>query len=97
VYKRQAQNAANRAASAARASGAGSAPNGGAAGARAFLLANANSDGKVNPSVWAAAVDLASQGGMSFGGDQGFASTFWSFADDGNWQKYKLGYDKYMK
>lgn len=89
-----AQNAADRAS---RGGGAGSAPNGGAAGARAFLLANANSDGKVNPSVWAAAVDLASQGGMGFGGDQGFASTFWSFADDGNWQKYKLGYDKYMK
>lgn len=78
--------------------GAGSAPMGGAAGVRAFLLKNANPQtGKVNPSVWAAAVDLASQGGMSFGGDQGFANTFWSFADDGAWQKYKLGYDKYMK
>lgn len=92
------QNAMSRAAQAASrgSSGTLNAPTNGASAARAFLLQNANEDGKVNPSVWAAAVDMAGSGGMGFGGDDGFASTFWSYADDSSWQKYKLGYDKYM-
>ena len=93
---RAAENARAAAGRAASAAGGGNAPMGGADAARAFLLANANDKGKVNQSVWSAAVDLASKGGMSFGGDQGFASTFWSYADDGAWKKYKQGYDKYL-
>lgn len=89
------QNAMSRAASA-RASGALNAPTKGAEAARAFLLSNSDDKGKVNPSVWAAAVDMAGKGGMSFGGSDGFASTFWSYANDDQWKKYKLGYDKYM-
>lgn len=98
------QNAMSRAASAARsgggasarASGALNAPTGGAEAARAFLLQNSDAKGKVNPSVWAAAVDMASKGGMGFGGGDGFASTFWSYANDKDWKKYKLGYEKYL-
>lgn len=97
------QNAASRAAAArsgggasARASGALNAPTSGAEAARAFLLSNSDSQGKVNPSVWAAAVDMANKGGMTFGGGDGFANTFWSYANDDQWKKYKLGYEKYM-
>ena len=94
------QNAMNRASAAtARGRGSGSAlnaPKGGAEAARAFLLQNSDSQGKVNPSVWAAAVDMANKGGMGFGGSDGFASTFWSYADDSQWKKYKLGYEKYI-
>ena len=95
------QNAAARAASASsrassRASGALNAPTSGAEAARAFLLSNSDSQGKVNPSVWAAAVDMASKGGMKFGGSDGFASTFWSYANDDQWKKYQKGYEKYM-
>lgn len=93
------QNAMSRAASAAasaRSSGALNAPTKGAEAARAFLLQNSDDKGKVNPSVWAAAVDMAGKGGMGFGGSDGFASTFWSYANDDQWKKYKLGYDKYM-
>ena len=94
------QNAMNRASqAAARGSGSGSAlnaPTRGAEAARAFLLQNSDSQGKVNPSVWAAAVDMAGKGGMGFGGSDGFASTFWSYANDDQWKKYKLGYEKYM-
>ena len=93
------QNAMSKAASAAasaRGSGALNAPTSGAEAARAFLLQNSDSQGKVNPSVWAAAVDMASKGGMGFGGGDGFASTFWSYANNDQWQKYKLGYEKYM-
>ena len=98
------QNAMSRAASAARsgggasarASGALNAPTSGSEAARAFLLSNSDSQGKVNPSVWAAAVDMANRGGMGFGGSDGFASTFWSYANDDQWKKYKKGYEKYM-
>ena len=104
------QNAMNRASQAAarggggggsyaRGSGSGSAlnaPTSGAEAARAFLLQNSDSQGKVNPSVWAAAVDMASKGGMGFGGADGFASTFWSYANDDQWKKYKNGYERYM-
>lgn len=92
------QNAMSRAASAAasgRASGALNAPTKGADAARLFLQ-NSSVGGKVDPSTWAFAVDLAKKGGMSFGGGDGFANTFWSYANDKDWQKYKLGYEKYL-
>lgn len=52
--------------------------------------------GSVPKKVWANAAQLAKESGMSFGGDDGFASTFWNYADDAKWQDYKLGYDRYL-
>jgi len=69
------------------------------------LVANIRSylDNYVNPEtgtvpkkVWQNAVQLAYESGMKFGGDKGFASTFWGYADDNKWQDYKMGYDKYL-
>ena len=70
------------------------------------LVANIRSylDNYVNPEtgtvpkkVWQNAVQLAYESGMKFGGDNGFASTFWGYADDNKWQDYKMGYDKYLQ
>lgn len=52
--------------------------------------------GSVPKKIWAQAAQLAKESGMSFGGDTGFASTFWNYADDAKWQDYKLGYDRYL-
>ena len=52
--------------------------------------------GTVPKKVWRNAVQLAYESGMKFGGDKGFASTFWGYADDNKWQDYKMGYDKYL-
>lgn len=52
--------------------------------------------GSVPKKVWANAAQLAKESGMSFGGDNGFASTFWNYADDAKWQDYKLGYERYL-
>ena len=52
--------------------------------------------GSVPKKVWQNAVQLASESGMKFGGDDGFANTFWGYADDNKWQDYKMGYDKYL-
>ena len=53
--------------------------------------------GKVPLAVWKNAVRMAHESGMKFGGDQGFASTFWNYADDKNWKAYQTGYDRWMK
>ena len=52
--------------------------------------------GTVPKKVWQNAVQLAHESGMKFGGNDGFASTFWGYADDKKWQDYKIGYDKYL-
>lgn len=52
--------------------------------------------GSVPKKVWANAAQLAKESGLGFGGDTGFASTFWNYADDAKWQDYKLGYDRYL-
>lgn len=58
------------------------------------MLAQGAVDGKVDRGTWEAAAAYAKQaGGMSFGGENGFANTFWNFAKHGN---YKSGMEKYM-
>lgn len=52
--------------------------------------------GSVPKKVWQNAVQLASESGMKFGGKDGFANTFWGYADDNKWRDYKIGYDKYL-
>ena len=61
-----------------------------------FLLSRA-SNGKVDPASWSYAAKLAYDNGIKFGGSDGFANRFWSFADDSNHKKYQLGFDRYMK
>ena len=64
---------------------------------RAYLDNYVNPEtGTVPKKVWQNAVQLAYESGMKFGGDKGFASTFWGYADDNKWQDYKMGYDKYL-
>lgn len=65
---------------------------------RAYLDNYVNPDtGTVPKKVWQNAVQLAHESGMKFGGNGGFASTFWGYADDNKWQDYKMGYDKYLQ
>ena len=65
---------------------------------RAYLDNYVNTEtGTVPKKVWQNAVQLAYENGMKFGGDKGFASTFWGYADDNKWQDYKMGYDKYLQ
>lgn len=88
-----AQNAAERAASAAAQPKAPSL----VANIRAYLDNYVNPEtGTVPKKVWQNAVQLAHESGMKFGGNGGFASTFWGYADDNKWQDYKMGYDKYL-
>lgn len=61
-----------------------------------FLLGRA-SNGKVDPASWSYAAKLAYDNGIKFGGSDGFANRFWSFADGSNYKKYQLGFDRYMK
>ncbi len=51
--------------------------------------------GKVPVAVWQNAVRRAHEGGLGFAGANGFANTFWNYADDKNWKAYKNGYDKW--
>lgn len=68
------------------------------ANVRAYLDNYVNPEtGTVPKKVWQNAVQLAYESGMKFGGDNGFASTFWGYADDNKWQDYKMGYDKYLQ
>lgn len=65
---------------------------------RAYLDQYVNpKTGKVPVAVWQNAVRRAYEGGMTFGGNAGFASTFWNYADNKNWQAYQKGYEKWMK
>ena len=67
------------------------------ANVRAYLDNYVNPEtGTVPKKVWQNAVQLASESGMKFSGGDGFASTFWGYADDNKWQDYKMGYDKYL-
>jgi len=67
------------------------------ANVRAYLDSYVNPEtGTVPKKVWQNAVQLAYESGMKFGGNGGFASTFWGYADDNKWQDYKMGYDKYL-
>lgn len=94
-----ARDAANRAAQAAanRAAAKPKAPSL-EANIRAYLNNYVNPEtGTVPKKVWQNAVQLAYESGMKFGGDKGFASTFWGYADDNKWQDYKIGYDKYLQ
>lgn len=83
------QNAANRASQ--RAASASSGPSV-YAQTQAMLLGAAQ-NGKVDRGTWEAAAAFAKANGMSFGGEHGFASSFWNFAKHGN---YKSGMEKYM-
>lgn len=68
------------------------------ANVRAYLDNYVNPEtGTVPKKVWQNAVQLAYESGMKFGGDNGFASTFWGYADDNKWRDYKMGYDKYLQ
>lgn len=68
------------------------------ANVRAYLDNYVNPEtGTVPKKVWQNAVQLAYESGMKFGGNGGFASTFWGYADDNKWQDYKMGYDKYLQ
>ena len=61
-----------------------------------MLSSSAGKDGKVSPGTWKNAVAYAKANGMGFGGNEGFASTFWNFANNSHWKDYKLGYNAYM-
>jgi hypothetical protein len=93
-----AENAANRAATAAAAAAQKQAETPSLkANIRAYLDQYVDpATGSVPKKVWANAAQLAKESGMGFGGDTGFASTFWNYADDAKWQDYKLGYDRYL-
>lgn len=88
------ENAANRAANAAQKAAETPSLK---ANIRAYLDQYVDpTTGSVPKKVWANAAQLAKESGMSFGGDTGFASTFWNYADDAKWQDYKLGYERYL-
>lgn len=88
------ENAANRAATAAQKAAETPSLK---ANLRAYLDQYVNPiTGSVPKKVWANAAQLAKESGMSFGGDTGFANTFWNYANDAKWQDYKLGYDRYL-
>ena len=65
---------------------------------RAYLESYMNPEtGKVAAGAWKNAAAMAKQSGLSFGGEKGFANTFWNYADENNYSYY-LGssYDKYL-
>lgn len=64
---------------------------------RAMLDASVGDDGKVSPAKWRQLAAYAYDNGLKFGGNDGFASKFWQYANERNWKDYQLGYDKYMK
>jgi len=92
------QNAADRAASAANAARASASPSiSPKAAVQSYLENNIDpSTGTVSVKAWQRAAQMAYDSGIKFGGDNGFASTFWGYANDSDWQDYKLGYDKYL-
>lgn len=61
-----------------------------------YAMANEKNPGKVPVAVWQNAVRMAHEGGMSFGGGDGFANTFWNYADSKNWKAYRDGYENWM-
>lgn len=64
---------------------------------RSFLDSYVNPEtGSVPKKVWEQAVKLAYDNGIKFGGDNGFARTFWGYADDNKWQQYQKGYERYL-
>lgn len=68
------------------------------ANVRAYLDNYVNPDtGTVPKKVWQNAVQLAYESGMKFGDKDGFANTFWGYADDNKYEDYKKGYDKYLQ
>ena len=52
------------------------------------FLASNSVKGKVSPSVWTSAAKMAYDNGIKFGGNNGFASQYWQYADTKNWQNY---------
>jgi len=93
-----AQNAASRAASASRGGGGGG---GGSSMTpqekiQAFLMSSQDANGNVSQGAWSIAASMAKAAGQSFGGEDGFANTYWGFANDKEWKKYKEGYERYM-
>ena len=88
------QNSLSRASSSAGSAAAAPSQN---AQIRAYLDQYVNpKTGKVPVAIWKNAVRRAHEGGMGFGGDTGFASTFWNYADDKNWKAYRDGYKQWM-
>ena len=83
------QNAANRAASVTPDAPIGEK-------VRAMLDVSRGQDGKVSPAVWKQIAAYAADNGLKFGGDKGFASKYWQYANDSHWQDYQQGYEKYM-
>lgn len=72
-------------------SGGGGSSSGGSvtSNIQAMLTAAAGRDGKVNPSAWKQVASYAAANGLGFKGDNGFASRYWSYANDKHWKDYK--------
>lgn len=64
---------------------------------RAMLNAASGKDGKVSPTDWAHIVGYAYANGIKFGGKNGFANTYWDYANGSHWKDYKNGFEKYLK
>lgn len=64
--------------------------------ARAMLASRVGDDGKVHPTVWKQVAAYAADNGLKFGGDNGFASKLWQYANDSHYNDYLQGYEKYM-
>lgn len=94
------ENALNRAAEAAQAAASRAATQSAQPSANAQVRAYLDQyvdpkTGKVPVAIWQNAVRRASESGLGFSGNNGFASTFWNYADDSNWKAYKNGYEQW--
>lgn len=54
-----------------------------------MLQASMGADRKVSPTAWKQAAGYAKRNGLNFEGKDGFASTFWNYANDKYWKEYK--------
>lgn len=104
-----AENAANRAANAAQKEAETPSLK---ANIRAYLDQYVDAEGvngtagSVPKKIWERAVKMASESGMGFSDKKdangkkidntGFASQFWDYADDAQWESYKKGYERYL-
>lgn len=61
-----------------------------------MLAEAAGSDGNVHPNDWARIAAYAHSQGIGFGGDKGFASSYWDYANEDHWREYQQGFERYM-
>lgn len=61
-----------------------------------MLEASKGADGKVSPKDWGVIAGYAYNNGITFGGNSGFANSYWKYANDSHWQDYQQGYEAYM-